>query len=208
LRAVAKRGSSPEEMELMHKLAKLSDEERRRIIHDFIDEVYEGLDADPAFADKLRSAMPDLPDDPSPEQVDAWVELAELVQDPDFKARIRQMIEYQATHPGEQPDMATGAEVAELTHERGQAALDAGIAPESARAGSILDEIIAAWATAFGEQDGPGFRSQMLKRMRIGNDRRTERYWELLGIINGWPSFGPPRTPAFEWAIAALQARS
>jgi DNA-binding transcriptional MerR regulator len=73
MRAVAKRGSSPEELELMHKLARLSDEERKRIIHDFIDEVYDGLDADPDFAAKLRSAMPELPDDPAPEQVDELV---------------------------------------------------------------------------------------------------------------------------------------
>ena len=33
LGAVAKRGSSPPEKELMHKLVKLSDAERRRIIH-------------------------------------------------------------------------------------------------------------------------------------------------------------------------------
>jgi hypothetical protein len=37
----------------------------------------------------LRSAMPELSDDPTPEQVNAWVELAELVQDPDFKASVR-----------------------------------------------------------------------------------------------------------------------
>lgn len=28
---------------------------------------------------------PDLPDDPTPQQVDAWVELAELVNDPGFR---------------------------------------------------------------------------------------------------------------------------
>jgi hypothetical protein len=30
-------------------------------------------------------------DDPSPEQVDAWVELAEQVSDPDFRQRMRQV---------------------------------------------------------------------------------------------------------------------
>jgi DNA-binding transcriptional MerR regulator len=85
LRAVAKRGSSPQEMELMHKLVKLSEVERRRIIHQFIDEAFGDLDANPDLVAMLRSAMPELSDDPTPEQVDAWVELAELVQDPDFK---------------------------------------------------------------------------------------------------------------------------
>ena len=97
LRAVAKRRSSPEEMRLMHKLAKLSDAERRRIIHQFIDDAFGDLDANPDFVAMMRSAMPELPDDPSPEQVDAWVELAELVQDPDFKASVRRMAELQAT---------------------------------------------------------------------------------------------------------------
>ncbi len=96
LRAVAKRGSTPEEIELMHKLARLSDEERKRIITDFIDESFAGLDVNPDFEAKLRSALPDLPDDPEPEQVDAWVELAELVGDPDFRAAIRRMAEHQA----------------------------------------------------------------------------------------------------------------
>jgi DNA-binding transcriptional MerR regulator len=65
LRAVASRGSSPEELELMHKLARLSDEERHRIICDFIDEAFGGLDANPEFVAMMRSAMPDLPDDPA-----------------------------------------------------------------------------------------------------------------------------------------------
>jgi hypothetical protein len=74
LRAVAKRGSSPQEMELMHKLVKLSDAERPRIIHQFIDEAFGDLDANPDLVAMLRSAMPELSDDPTPEQVDAWVE--------------------------------------------------------------------------------------------------------------------------------------
>jgi DNA-binding transcriptional MerR regulator len=72
LRAVAKRRSSPEEMRLIHKLAKLSDAERRRIIHQFIDDAFGDLDANPDFVAMMRSAIPELPDDPSPEQVDAW----------------------------------------------------------------------------------------------------------------------------------------
>jgi DNA-binding transcriptional MerR regulator len=58
LRAVAKRGSNPEELRLMHQLAELSDEERRRLINDFIDEAFGGLDANPEFVAMMRSAMP------------------------------------------------------------------------------------------------------------------------------------------------------
>jgi hypothetical protein len=79
LRAAAKRGSSPQEMELMHQLVKLSEVERRRIIHQFIDQTFGDLDANPDLVAMLRSAMPELSDNPIPEQVDAWVELADLV---------------------------------------------------------------------------------------------------------------------------------
>ncbi|HEY8479030.1 MAG TPA: MerR family transcriptional regulator [Spirillospora sp.] len=205
LRAVAKRGSGPEEIELMHKLARLSDEERRRIITDFIDETFAGLEVNPAFEQKMRSALPELPDDPSPEQVDAWVELAELVRDPDFRASIRRMAEAQAadvaggTHP-EDP-----ARLGQMTGERITAAIAAGIDPRSEEARPIVDELVAAYAEAYGTEDDADFRRELLRRTEVGTDRRAERYWQLLAIINGWPAW-PERTPAFEWFAEALRA--
>jgi DNA-binding transcriptional MerR regulator len=205
MRAVAKRGSSPEEMDLMHKLAALSDEERKRIITDFLDEVFAGVEGNPV-AEKMRAVMPELPDDPEPEQVDAWVELAELVQDPDFKARIRQMLEYGASYP--KATAETGdAELAAFTVERIQPALDEGTAPESPEATPIVDEIVRKYVTAFDTADSPDVRRELLERMEMGTDRRAERYWQLLGIINGWESQVPTVVPVFEWLIAALRAR-
>src|SRR5215472_15026732 len=40
LRAVAARGARPEEVELVHRIARLSAEERRRVITDFLDHVF------------------------------------------------------------------------------------------------------------------------------------------------------------------------
>ncbi|WP_067486544.1 MerR family transcriptional regulator [Actinomadura hibisca] len=207
LRAVAKRGSGPREMELMHKLARLSDQERRDIINDFVDEVFGGLDADPGFVAKMRAGMPELPDDPEPEQVEAWVELAELVRDAGFRARVRQMAEYQAeaVAKGEMPEGMPA--LADTTGEVVGRALAAGIGPDSPEAAPLLDELVGAYAAAFGQADGPEFRRDLLGRLEIGNDRRAERYWQLLGTINGWPPV-PTRTPLFEWFIAALRARS
>ena len=34
---------------------------------------------------------------------------------------------------------------------------------------------------------------------------RVERYWQLLGVVNGWDPF-PAMTPAFAWTIEALRA--
>ncbi|MFD6725898.1 hypothetical protein ACWHA6_38180 [Streptomyces anthocyanicus] len=48
-----------------------------------------GLDANTDFVSMMRSAMPELPDDAEPEQVDAGVELTELTQDPDVNTAAR-----------------------------------------------------------------------------------------------------------------------
>lgn len=91
LTAAARRGPALEEMDLMHKLARLSEDERRRLIGDFLGAAFGGLESDPAFAGVIRSITPGLPDDPDARQVEAWVELAELAQDPDFRASLRRM---------------------------------------------------------------------------------------------------------------------
>ena len=100
LRAVLNRKSEPDEVKLMNKLASMSDEERKRLVDEFWDEVTEGLDVDTEFYDRMRQAKPELPDDPTPEQLEAWIEFAELVQDADFRRSIRAMGEQQAALRG------------------------------------------------------------------------------------------------------------
>jgi hypothetical protein len=48
-------------------------------------------------------------------------------------------------------------------------------------------------------------RALTLRQLETFTDARVERYWQLLGILNGQPPF-PPAVPAFEWLIAALRA--
>ncbi|MER5635943.1 MerR family transcriptional regulator [Kitasatospora sp. NPDC002227] len=207
LRAVARRGSTPEELELMHKLAKLTDQERRRLITDFIDEAFDGLDVGPEFISKMRQAMPALPDDPTPEQADAWVELAELVQDEDFRAGVRRAAAYQADEraSGARTGTAADAELVELVRERGELALAAGVRPGSAAARPVVDELVGAFAELFERTDGREFRAWLLERMVLGNDPRYERYWQLIATVNGWP-VAPTLAPAFDWLVAALRA--
>jgi DNA-binding transcriptional MerR regulator len=204
LRAVAKRGSAPEEVQLMHRLAKLSDEERNRIITGFIDETFAGLEVNPEFAAKMRATLPELPDDPSPEQVDAWVELAELVGDPDFRASVRRMAEFQDEESARGTAQESWPGLTEITVAKAGAAIAGGIDPASDAARPVVDDLAAAYADAFGEQDGPDFRARLLHRLEVGSDRRAERYWQLLAVINGWP-VPPSLVPVFEWFIAALR---
>ncbi|MFC6086054.1 MerR family transcriptional regulator [Sphaerisporangium aureirubrum] len=205
LRAVAKRGSTPQEMDLMHKVAKLSDDERRRLVNDFIDDTFGGLDANPALVDMMRTAMPDLPDDPEPDQVDAWVELAELTQDPDFRTAVRRMAEYQAAERAEGDTTGLHHELTETVRRQVGDALTAGIAPASAEAAPVVDALTARYAQVFGRADDTGLRRWLLTRLELANDPRVERYWHLLAVINGWP-VPPSLTPMFAWFIAAMRA--
>ncbi|RLV04643.1 hypothetical protein CTZ27_10820 [Streptomyces griseocarneus] len=205
LRAVARRGSTPEEMELMHRLANLSDQERRRLIHDFIDDAFAGLDVDEAFLDTMRGAMPELPDDPTTEQLNAWVELAELAQDDAFRAGMRRAAADQVRARSEagHPDEDAARQLARLVQERTSAARDAGVDPASEAARPVLDEIVGECARLTGREDGPDFRTWLLRRMTVSHDSGYERYWRLLSVINGWPA--PTMGPAVEWLIAALR---
>ncbi|GAB7181153.1 MerR family transcriptional regulator [Kitasatospora sp. Ki12] len=206
LLAVAQRGSTPEEMRLMHKLAKLSDAERRRLVHDFIDEVFGGLDANPEFVAMMRSAMPELPDEPRPEQVEAWVELGELVQDRDFRAAVRKMAEHQAAERADGDRTGLHHALTETVTSEVRAALAAGIAPASPGADPVVARLSAAYAETFGRPDDEELRRWLLDRLGAADDPRAERYWQLLATVNGWPVPEGLRD-VFEWFSEALRAR-
>ncbi len=118
LRVVAGSGSSPEETKLMHRLTQLSGEERRRLIDDFLDGTFGTTGADPAVVAMMRAATPDLPDDPSTEQVAAWVELAEMVGDEDFRARMRRTAGYHAGRGSSTSRVRAGSEVMAFTRQK------------------------------------------------------------------------------------------
>ncbi|MBO4275825.1 MerR family transcriptional regulator [Microbispora triticiradicis] len=193
MRSVAEGNCSAEEMRLMHELSRLSARERRRIVDDFVEEVFAGTDpAAPGagIAQSMRGLPEELPDEPTVEQVEAWIELAGLVADPGFRERVRQMATGQA-----EPSVPHDSQA--ILTEAGRA-LDQGIDPESAEGGQIVDRVV-----------GPGLsadeRARLADTLERFTDRRVERYWQLLGVLNDRPPFAPA-VPAFEWFIAALRA--
>ncbi|MFD7874777.1 MerR family transcriptional regulator [Streptomyces sp. NPDC059766] len=197
LSTVARRGSTAEEMTLMNRLARLSAAERRRIVEDFMTEIFEGIDtADPDIRRRLRFAAAELPEDPTPEQVDAWVELAELIQDPDFRALMRQMIEFNAADRG--PDVPPGTSLwfmSRLVRLAGEA-LRRGIAPEAPEAEDVLREVL-----------GDADRAAVLERLSAAANERVARYRELSAVVNGvaCPS---AHQEDFAWVVAALRVRA
>jgi DNA-binding transcriptional MerR regulator len=220
LSTVVRHGHTIEETLIMHKLAQLSARERQQLIDDFVDGVFAGTDPSApgaGIASGMRQLPADLPDDPAPGQVNAWIELAELVTDEDFRQRARAMAlagqhgttasgqaraasPGEGASPGEDTSPARGTSQPDyqaVIQHAGQAAAQS-IAPGSAEGQAVLDRIVTPGTPA-------AERSAILRQLETFTDARVERYWQLLAILNGQPA-PPSVVPAFEWLIAALRA--
>lgn len=200
-------GHRPEEVQRMTDFAQASAEEAGRLVEEFVASAFAGHETT-TVAEKWRAGLPVLPEQPSAEQIDAWIELAGLVRDQDFASRIRAMVvegarQRAATGIGE-ADPATQSAAQDVVA-RGGAALGAGLLPTSPEAAALVDQLVAVFAEQAGREDGPAYRVELAAQLARFSDARVERYWQLVSVINGWPQ-PPTQIPAYEWFMAALRA--
>ncbi|MBA8826567.1 DNA-binding transcriptional MerR regulator [Saccharopolyspora lacisalsi] len=208
LRAVVKQQSTTEEMRIMHELAKMSDEERDRLIDEFWDEAAEGLNVDPEFIAWMRSAKPRLPEDPSAEQLEAWIELAELVRDPGFRRTVRELNAEQARVRDTMPEADFSQDRVEESWDVMDeiiAARKSAAAPDSERARALVDRFAGMVAHDRAVEDDTRFRNTLADEFEQ-HDPRLTRYWELLATINDWPKRGMLSAADTTWLVAALRA--
>jgi hypothetical protein len=202
LQAVVRTGATPGEMTIVSDLATLSARERQQVIDEFVDRAFAGVPGDApgaGIADGMRSLPAELPDDPTAGQVAAWLELARLVADDSFAARVREMALAGAGATPQDPD--PGLDAGRL-QTLGRRALADGVVPGSPAAEALVAELL-----DDGRPAVPGRRAALAERLTTFTDARVERYWQLLGVLNGWPPF-EPAVPAVEWWTAALRAAS
>ncbi len=218
LRAVAVRGSDWEEMELMHRLAKLDAAERTRILDGFLDTVFKGLDgkgldggsgAGGKFETMIRASFPELPEDPTGEQVEAWVELVTLIQDEDFTARVRTMAQRGAAkHVSEEATVRHQEAFNTVLASRATQAYTEGIDPVSTDGTALAAAIAASYAQTTGNRDTPAWRATLIEDLEAFTDRRVYRFWELVALVSGdttTVAVASPMIEALEWMITALQ---
>lgn len=194
---LARGGHTTEEMRLMNDLTKLSAAERQRIIDEFVAEAFAGI-ADDApgagIARAMRALPPELPDEPTTAQVEAWVELADLVADPSFAARVREMAVTGAARVDREDTLDPQAVL-----EHAGAAQAAGVDPASAAGQEVAARIVGAQSVAEAHETAA--------TIRTFTDVRVERYWGLLCVLQDREPY-PLGAPAFEWLAEALTARS
>jgi len=193
---LARGGHTPRELRLMNDLTRLSAEERQRMIDGFVADAFAGIDDDApgaGIARAMRALPPELPDDPTTEQVEAWVELAELVGDPGFAARVREMAVAGAHRTEREETLDPHAVI-----EHAGPAQAAGVDPTGPEGQAVAARIVGDLPTAEAHE--------MAAVIRTFTDRRVERYWGLMAVLQGREPY-PLGAAAFEWLAEALAAR-
>jgi hypothetical protein len=148
LTAVAERGAKPEELATMY---------ASKVIDEFLDEVFDR----PGFAGLRATMTPHLPDEPGPEQLAAWDELAELSRDEDFRSVMRAIVERH------DPTVLRRGPIAVVRDELTE---------------STDTETVRELVTSLGVT---------IRDLELANDPRRARYLELLAIVNGWAAPEP-----------------
>ncbi|MFI7448008.1 MerR family transcriptional regulator [Nonomuraea sp. NPDC049714] len=230
LRTIVKQHTATEQVSLMHKLVSMSDDDRNRLIDDFWDEVTTGLNVHPTFAEQLHQMRPNLPEAPATEQLEAWIELADLVQDGDFRKAVRQFFHdsFAATPAARalevtSPEMMEHIERQRLVEVEVSNARQSGMSPDSPEARELADRLVAVTAEfvayAAGEYDVDEVRRHMAAPDRTSEAHRhaeeavsrfgsvLDRYLSLIATIDGTPQPDPEEAMATEeWVAAALTA--
>ncbi|MFI0444068.1 MerR family transcriptional regulator [Actinomadura sp. 6N118] len=206
LRTVARHHATPQEIDLMHKLARFSEDERRRLVGDFLDTVFGEIDPESYVAGIRRSMTPELPDSPDVLQIQAWVELAELLQDTGFRASVRQLVQDHAAERTGGDTAVPSRDLIATVCTQVDRTQNSGMAPNSPEADSIVEGMAAHYARLVSHVDDLGLRRRLLARLEQANDPRRQRYMELLSVVNGW-SAPEDLSPALDWSVRALRVR-
>lgn len=187
LRAALRSEPTEQDIRRLTMVTRLSEAERKALIERFRERIVEGIPLDQqGMREKMLAGAPRLPDDPTPEQLDAWLELAELISDPVFVESLR-------SNAREVRERGLDLErLQRLNVEIGQAALVAqtsGVTPESEDGRALCDRYLRGLAEVAGQRaDDARFVAAVRQRFE-GQDPRAIRYWQLVGVLNGKSTF-------------------
>jgi DNA-binding transcriptional MerR regulator len=228
LRTLIKQGGTTVQADLMHKLVSMTDEQREQAIDDFWNDVGEDLDVPDGFVDRLRTMRPVLPADPTAAQLEAWIELADLVSDPAFRAAVRTYLH--DTYSAPEARVLAAEPFQDFIHVRGAslveellAAYRAGESPRSPWAQQAVTRFMEAATALSGTPLTPEVRNRMadgyqqipgLLRQIAEEDATSEspvyddthgRYLSLVALINGTATEEDHDRLPYAWIADAMR---
>lgn len=180
----------------------LSNEERKATIQRFYEQVGEGLPVSAGWTKTMVDAIaPNLPDDPTPEQLDAWIELSEILADPSFVATMREASRQTWT---QEFDTVLYQRISDATVAAAREAMTAGEANTSERARAIAERFVVDSAPCWKREPDAAFRAELKARF-ANHDARASRIWELVATMKGSPATAS-KVAEWTWLVNAIKA--
>jgi DNA-binding transcriptional MerR regulator len=199
LRAALRSEPDEDDVRRLCAVTRLSNEERRTVIEGFYDRIAEGIPIDDKWKrEMVEASAPKLPDNPTPEQLDAWIELAELVSDAGFVESLRK----NAREVWGKFDMVAMRRASDEVAVEATDAMARSVAPESDEGRRVIERYAAALAAAKGAPFDDATRRGMHERF-ASHDPRASRYWELVGVMKGTPAVAS-RVMEWKWIRTAV----
>lgn len=194
---------TPQDLRRLWTVTALSQTQFRSAIEAFYAEAGSDARMDPAWRDKMiAAATPDLPDDPTTAQLDAWTELMGMLTDRHYRDEMQASMR-ELWHDGFDP--AAYRQASDQTFAQVRAAMDKGIAPDSDTGHAIAEAWLESSARAMKKEPDAAFLDWQLEQYRK-HHARSRRYLELMAILRGDP---PGQLAASEWGwiVEALSSR-
>lgn len=183
-------------------MTNLSRLERRNVIERFYSQISQDVRIDPEWMRQMiEASTPELPDDPTPEQCDAWIELSAILDDPEFVTTMRT----NAKEIWDRADFDLNAwqAAAEPFLAKAKDAIERGFGPESERAHALAQEWLETSARVMSRAPDDNYKAWLRTRY-AAHDARAVRYWELVAIMKGQlPHTSPNRE--WTWIIDAMK---
>jgi len=178
----------------------LSHTEFRAAIEQFYDRAAGDLPVDPAWRRQMiDAATPDLPDDPTPAQIDAWTELQAMLADTDYLTAVRAGM----TQIWDGAfDAAAYAAASDAALAGVREAIAAGQAPRSDAGRAIVRDWLQQSAAAMKRTPDAAFLDWQLSQYRT-HHARAARYQELMAILRG-DDAGSTGGDAWRWIVEAM----
>lgn len=194
--------SEPDEADIRRlcTVTRLTEEQRKSALERFVARVAEAVpEADAWKRGVMLANVPRLPEEPTPAQLDAWIELTELVQDEAFVAAMRASA---AESWGEGFDPAAYQAASAEATAAARAAIEQGVTADSAAARGVVSRMFAGMAAAMQRQDDEATRADIRGRL-TRQDARTARYWQLVTALQGQAAPAWPQAE-WDWLVAAM----
>ncbi len=187
----------------LHALPRIEAAERGHLLERFWDDVFHQVpDGDADWF--RRMGVPELPDAPTGAQLDAWLELAELAADPDFRQAAAASAGWFWVHASPGFDAARWQELLNQALALAGGARAADVDPGDLGARPAVEAYVAAHAEAFDQEASPRFTRWLHQQLTDLTDPRAERWWHLVAQIR--PTItAPDRSPStMTWLHQAL----